>query len=203
MQIKYFTQDDSYTDVLRQQEQAVADVIDGANEQMFIGEHSPMYSLGSSADIADIINAGSIPLVDTGRGGQITYHGPGQLVVYPIINLAKRDARDIRAYIDTLQNWVVATLAEFDIEGMITDDVGVWIKTDMGDLAKIAAFGVRVRKWVTFHGLALNVNCDLTPYQGIIPCGLEMPITSMEELGFSGSVEDVEKVFLETNPFIA
>ncbi|MFZ2620688.1 MAG: lipoyl(octanoyl) transferase LipB, partial [Alphaproteobacteria bacterium] len=186
-------------EAVRRQEAAVADVLAGGPEKLIFAEHAPIYTLGTSAKAADVLHAGTIPVVETGRGGQVTYHGPGQRVVYPILNLTTRE-QDLRWYVRQLQNWVVATLAELGIEGKITDDVGVWVNTPAGE-AKIAAIGIRCRKWVTYHGFALNVQPNLTAYHHIIPCGLTKPITSLHALGCKANMQQVDDTLRRHYPF--
>jgi lipoyl(octanoyl) transferase len=191
MQRIAFTPQHSYQQVLEWQENAVADVINGGAERTFMGEHAPMFTCGTSADAAELLNVGDIPVIATGRGGKTTYHGPGQLVVYPIINLAER-GRDIRLYVHTLQQVIIETLADFNITAHTTDNVGVWVATPQGD-QKIAAIGVKVRKWVAFHGFSLNIAPDLAVYQRIIPCGLKTAqTTSLAALGVPVSLSAVE-----------
>ena len=195
----------SYPNALIKQETAVEKVLnapEGENRPiLFFAEHAPIFTCGTSAEEKDLLNTGDIPIIKSGRGGQITYHGPGQQIIYPIINL-KNHKQDLRWYVRTLQEWIVAVLAEYGIEGKITDDVGVWVATEHGD-EKIAAIGIRVRKWVTFHGLALNVNPDLSAYQRIVPCGIaNKGVTSMQEiLGTAPTLQEIEQHFLAKNPF--
>jgi lipoyl(octanoyl) transferase len=182
MNITYISAEKPYADVVALQEKLVADVIGGEEEQLLFCEHAPVYTLGSSAKESDVLHINDIPVVHTGRGGQVTYHGPGQRVVYPIIDLKNR-GRDIRKYICDLQNWLINTLAHLDVEAYSRDEVGVWVDID-GKPHKIAAIGVRVRKWVTFHGIALNVSPNLEHFKGIIPCGLAgVGVTSLADLG--------------------
>lgn len=201
MKIEYISPKTSYEDALEMQESRVAKVIEGTEkETLFMVEHAPVYTCGTSADIEkDVLGTKQIPVVKTGRGGQITYHGPGQRVVYPILDLSKRN-KDLRKYICNLQKWIIHTLKEFGIEAYSSDDVGVWVKTERGE-EKIAAIGVRVRKWITFHGIALNVNPKLEDYKGIVPCGIsEKGVTSMEALGVDVSMEEVDKKLIELFP---
>ncbi|MCP4354453.1 MAG: lipoyl(octanoyl) transferase LipB [Proteobacteria bacterium] len=179
------------------QVQAVQDVIDGKNESLFLLELDDVYTAGTSSDIERDYLDKSIPLVKTGRGGQLTYHGPGQIVAYPIIDLSKRE-KDLKKYVKDLQAWIINTLKHFDIKAFTTDDVGVWVETDSGR-KKIAAIGIRVRKWVTFHGIALNVDPDLSKFGGIIPCGISnFGVTSISEvLNKQVSNKDVEDVLVE------
>ncbi|PIZ31478.1 MAG: lipoate-protein ligase B [Alphaproteobacteria bacterium CG_4_10_14_0_8_um_filter_53_9] len=182
-----------YPEAVRLMEAAVADVLAGGTERIFICEHPPVFTVGSSGDTkTDILDAGDIPVVETGRGGKITAHGPGQLVVYPILDLSRR-GKDLRAYVRTLQESVLEVLADFGIDGRLTDDVGVWVGDDASS-QKIAAVGVRVRRWVSYHGFALNVTNDLDVYKRIIPCGLaDKGVTRMADFS-NVSVGDVEAV---------
>ena len=194
--LEYVGQDQHYMDVLAKQEATVQTVFDGGKEKVFMVEHHPVYTAGSSAADDEHLKINDIPVVSAGRGGRYTYHGPGQRVVYPILDLRNR-GRDLRKYICDLQKWLINTLAEFGIEAYAADEIGVWVKTPKGE-AKIAAIGVRVRKWVAFHGIALNVDPNLEHFKGIIPCGIMTKgVTSMRELGFEGTLEDVDKVLLE------
>jgi lipoyl(octanoyl) transferase len=182
MKIEYITPNQPYEEVSDYQEELVTEVVNGAEEKILFCEHSPVYTLGSSASESDVLHINDIPAIHTGRGGQVTYHGPGQRVIYPIIDLKNR-SRDIRAYICNLQKWLINTLKHFDVEAYTRDEVGVWVDIN-GKPHKIAAIGVRVRKWVTFHGIALNISPDLEHFKGIIPCGLAgFGITSLENLG--------------------
>lgn len=194
--LEYVGQDQQYMDVLAKQEATVQTVFDGGKEKVFMVEHHPVYTAGSSAADDEHLKINDIPVVSAGRGGRYTYHGPGQRVVYPILDLRNR-GRNLRKYICDLQKWLINTLAEFGIEAYAADEIGVWVKTPKGE-AKIAAIGVRVRKWVAFHGIALNVDPNLEHFKGIIPCGIMTKgVTSMRELGFEGTLEDVDKVLLE------
>lgn len=201
-QVEFITPSTSYEDVLVYQEQCVAEIIAGkGGEKLLFVEHAPIYTLGSSADPADILRT-DIPSIQTGRGGQVTYHGPGQRVIYPILDLRKR-GKDLRSHIDNLQYWVIEVLRELGIRAHLSDEVGVWVSGKTGQLvgseAKIAAVGVRVRKWVAFHGLALNVAPDMSHYAGIVPCGItDRPVTSLKEMGIDASMADVDALFQKT-----
>lgn len=153
-----------------QQEALVKDVADGAPEQIILCEHNPILTLGSSAKPSDAQGPHSIPVVESTRGGQVTYHGPGQRVVYPILKLDERFKTDIRIYMRRLQQWVAAACLELGVEAEIRsgEELGLWIGN-----AKLAAFGVRVRKGVVFHGAALNVSNDLEIYKHFTPCGIK------------------------------
>lgn len=166
-------------------EARVAAIHDGtARELLWLVEHPPLYTAGTSATADDVIDT-RFPVFKTGRGGRHTYHGPGQRVVYIMLDLSRR-GRDVRCFIAALEKWVIAALAHFDVIGFIDPSrVGVWTCTNEGD-AKIAAIGVRIRRWVTFHGVAINVIPDLGHFAGIVPCGLpDSPVTSLDALGRS------------------
>jgi lipoyl(octanoyl) transferase len=170
----------------------------GDNDYVWLLEHPPVYTAGTSADPKDLLDS-RFPVHAAGRGGQYTYHGPGQRVAYVMIDLQKR-APDLRAYIYNLEEWVIETLAALEVKGeRRAGRVGIWI--DMrpygrpkGTEAKIAAIGVRVRKWVAYHGVSINVNPDLSHYTGIIPCGLaQYGVTSLADLGLKVPVQDVDR----------
>src|SRR5690606_245239 len=133
------------------------------------------------------------PTYETGRGGEWTYHGPGQRVAYVMLNLKARDAMDVRRYVQQLEQWVIATLKAFGVEGFTREGrIGVWVNTPQGE-AKIAALGIRVKHWVTYHGICLNVNPDLTHYRGIVPCGIrEFGVTSLHALGVKATMDEVD-----------
>lgn len=153
---------------------------DTASELIWLVEHPPLYTAGTSAEPGDLLAPDRFPVFATGRGGRYTYHGPGQRVVYVLFDLDRR-GRDVRRYVAALEGWIIKALASADICGrIIPGKVGVWV--DPGP-AKIAAIGVRIRRWVTFHGLAINVAPDLAHFDGIIPCGLAEPVTSIAALG--------------------
>jgi len=185
-----------YLPAVAEMESRVTEIIAGrAPEQVWLVEHPPLYTAGTSANGADLLS-NQFPLYETGRGGQITYHGPKQRVAYVMLDLKRRNAMDIRAFVQNLEQWLIATLAEFGIEGFTREGrVGVWVNTKTGGEAKIAALGIRVRKWVTFHGVALNVNPDLSHYLGIVPCGIRgFGVTSMHDMGVFASMDEVDAV---------
>ena len=187
-----------YLPAVAEMEKRVEDIIAGrAPELVWLVEHPPLYTAGTSANEADLLS-GEFPLYHTGRGGQITYHGPGQRVVYVLLNLKKRGAMDVRAFVQQLEAWLIATLAEFGVKGEVREGrVGVWVETTMNE-AKIAALGIRIRRWVTFHGVALNVQPDLSHYAGIIPCGIRgYGVTSLYALGITASMAEVDAVLEE------
>ena len=169
-----------------------------ANEAIWLIEHPPLYTAGTSAKIDDLKSPGRFPVFEAGRGGQYTYHGPGQRVVYLMLDLRKR-GRDIRCFVNGLEHWVIDTLAHFNITGEIRDGrVGVWVRQpEKGPLveAKIAAIGVRVSRWVSFHGISLNISPDLSHYDGIVPCGIsDQGVTSFEDLGHIVAMEEIDTV---------
>lgn len=163
-----------------------------APEQVWLLEHPPLYTAGTSAREADLLAPGRFPVYRTGRGGQFTYHGPGQRVGYVMLDLVKR-GRDVRAFVAQLEQWVIGTLAAFNVRGEVRPGrVGVWVQTPAGE-AKIAAIGLRVRHWVSFHGISLNVEPNLEHYSGIVPCGIsDAGVTSLVALGLPVSMADVD-----------
>ena len=173
-----------------------------AEECVWLLEHPSMYTAGTSAKAQDLLTK-RFEVHETKRGGQYTYHGPGQRIIYPILDLNRR-GRDIRAYVRLLEDWVIATLDAFQIKGEVREGrVGVWVqrpekpRTATGEIAedKIAAIGVRVRKWIAFHGISFNVEPDLDHYDGIVPCGIESHgITSLVDLGLPVTVSDLDIV---------
>lgn len=172
-----------------------------APECVWLLEHPPLYTKGSSGKDTDILGSASLPVYNTGRGGQVTYHGPGQRIAYVMIDLKPRYL-DIRRYVFELEEWIIQTLAAFDVKGERRQGrIGIWVQKN-GQDHKIAAIGVRVQKWVTSHGIALNINPDLSAYKNIIPCGLsQYGVTSLADLGLNVSLEDVDRVLRETFPF--
>lgn len=184
----------SYPDALARMADQVRAMRDGtAGELAWLVEHPPLYTQGTSGDAADVLNP-ELPLFETGRGGQVTYHGPGQRVVYLMLDLNQR-GKDVRAYVQKLEAWMIATLAHFGVEGFTREGrIGVWVNTPTGE-AKIAALGVRVQGWVTSHGIALNVHPDLSHYAGIVPCGIrDYGVTSLKALGVTASMAEVDSV---------
>jgi lipoyl(octanoyl) transferase len=168
-----------------------------AAERVWLIEHPPLYTAGTSAKPQDLLDA-RFPVFKTGRGGQYTYHGPGQRVAYVMLDLRRRRP-DLRAFVASLEAWLIDTLAAFDVSGETREDrVGVWVaRPDKGPGAedKIAAIGVRVRRWATFHGVALNVAPDLSHFSGIAPCGIhaaEFGVTSLADLGRTASLGAVD-----------
>ena len=182
-----------YPSALQWMEARAVAVADGtARECIWLLEHPPLYTSGTSADPADLIDC-RFPVFAAGRGGQYTYHGPGQRVAYVILDLNKRGA-DIRRFVHAIEGWMIAALARLDVDARRAQGrVGIW--TDDPDLgeAKIGAIGIRVRRWVTFHGFAINIAPDLTHFAGIVPCGIsQYGITSLSKLGIKATLDSVD-----------
>lgn len=172
-----------------------------ALECIWFLEHPPLYTLGTSGQEKDILPSAQLPIFKSGRGGKVTYHGPGQRIVYLMLDLNQR-VRDIHKYVFELEEWLINTLAELGVKGERRKGrVGIWVSQKGLDY-KIAAIGVRVQKWVTSHGMALNINPNLKDYQNIIPCGIhEHGITSIENLGISVSHDEIDSLLRQTCPF--
>jgi lipoyl(octanoyl) transferase len=187
-----------YPDAIAQMESRVAAIADGqAAELVWLLEHPALYTSGTSGKPADLLEA-RFPVFETGRGGQVTYHGPGQRVAYVMLDL-KRRRPDVRGYVAGLEQWIISTLAAFNVTGERREDrVGVWVKRPdkgAGHEDKIAAIGVRLRRWVTFHGISLNVEPELADFSAIVPCGISDPrygVTSLVDLGLPVSLPDVD-----------
>jgi lipoyl(octanoyl) transferase len=162
-----------YSETVRAMEQHADAVARGdAEEQIWLVEHPAVVTAGTSAAHVDLLQPGRFPVVEIGRGGRHTYHGPGQRVIYPIIHLGHR-GRDVRRFVTALEQWAIAALAEFGVPAFPhTAGTGIWVQTDAG-AAKIGAIGVRIRRWVSFHGMAINVTTDLQHFDAIVPCGIE------------------------------
>ncbi|MGI9500652.1 MAG: lipoyl(octanoyl) transferase LipB [Geminicoccaceae bacterium] len=164
-----------------------------ASELVWLVEHPPLITSGTSAKAADLIDVGRFPFYDAGRGGQYTYHGPGQRVGYVMLDLRKR-GQDLRRYIYRLEDWIIRTLNAFDIIGERRDGrVGIWVVRPDGREDKIAAIGVRVRRWITYHGIAINLAPDLEHFSSIVPCGISgHGVTSIQELGCLATLADLD-----------
>ena len=185
----------AYPDAVAAMEERVAAILARETpEQVWLLEHPPLYTAGTSAQSDDLLDSLDLPVFKSGRGGQYTYHGPGQRVAYVMLDLAARGRMDLRCFVRDLEQWLIGTLAEFGIAGVRRDGrVGIWVETDAGE-AKIAAIGVRVRRWVTFHGVSLNVAPDLAHYRGIVACGIrEYGVTSLAALGVDAAMADVDR----------
>lgn len=178
----------SYAEALSTMEARVAAVMEGSERELiWLLQHPPVYTAGTSADPAELIDP-RFPVIRTGRGGRYTYHGPGQRIGYVVLDLARR-RRDVRAYVHALEGWVIAALGELGVAAFrASGRVGIWTM-DRGREAKIGAIGVRVRRWVTLHGFAVNIDPDLAHFGGIVPCGLpEFPVTSLAALGYDTDI---------------
>jgi lipoyl(octanoyl) transferase len=191
-----------YEDAVATMEQEVAAIAEGrADELVWLVEHPPLYTAGTSAKAADLIAPDRFPVFATGRGGEYTYHGPGQRVAYVMLDL-KRRRQDVRAFVAALEEVIIRTLDQMNVRGERREDrVGVWVRRPEKPLLpdgamaedKIAALGIRLRKWVTFHGLSLNVDPDLTHFSGIVPCGIDTyGVTSLVDLGLLVMMPDVD-----------
>ncbi|OWU72094.1 lipoate--protein ligase [Roseovarius sp. 22II1-1F6A] len=191
-----------YEDAVARMEQRAAEIAEGrAPELVWLVEHPPLYTAGTSARDKDLTQPDRFPVHISKRGGQYTYHGPGQRVAYVMLDLNRR-GRDIRAFVESLEGWVIDTLAEFNLRGEIRQGrVGVWIaRPDLPPLPdgtpredKIAAIGIRLRKWVSFHGISINVEPDLDHFGGIVPCGISgHGVTSLVDLGLPVTMGDLD-----------
>ncbi|MEP5700134.1 MAG: lipoyl(octanoyl) transferase LipB [Sneathiella sp.] len=196
-----------YEQALAEMEARVTAIREGAApELIWLLEHPPLYTAGTSAEEQDLVAPDKFPVYNAGRGGQYTYHGPGQRVAYVMLDLKKRGS-DIRRFVEDMENWVIDVLAQYQIKGEKRDGrVGVWVQKGLKE-DKIAAIGARVRKWVSFHGISINVEPDLTHYDGIVPCGIsEHGVTSLIDQGIPITMEEFdqelrasfEKIFLES-----
>ncbi len=184
----------AYPEAVAAMEARVAAIAAGtASEQIWLVEHPPLYTSGTSARADDLIDA-RFPVFETGRGGQYTYHGPGQRVAYAMLDLKRRDP-DLRRYVGALEAWLIGTLSAFNVIGERREDrVGVWVPRAGGE-DKIGAIGIRVRQWVSFHGISLNVDPELSHFDGIVPCGVrEHGVTSLANLGRLVSMAEVDTV---------
>lgn len=204
-----------YDHAVVEMEREAARIAEGADELVWLVEHPPLYTAGTSAEAKDLLAPSRFPVHQTGRGGEYTYHGPGQRVVYVLLDL-KRRRQDVRAFVSALEEVVIGTLADMNVRGERREDrVGVWVQrperpTLPGGLMaedKVAAIGIRLRRWVSFHGFSLNVDPDLEHFSGIVPCGIAgYGVTSLVDLGLPVMVSDVdplirqnfERVFGET-----
>ena len=187
-----------YPDALAQMDERATAIAAGeAPELVWLLEHPPLYTSGTSAQPADLLDS-RFPVFEAGRGGQFTYHGPGQRVAYLMLDLKARKP-DVRAYVATLEEWIIRTLAAFNVRGERREDrIGVWVarpEQGEGREDKIAAIGIRIRKWVSLHGISLNVDPDLSHFSGIVPCGVSAQrygVTSLVDLGLPVTLHDVD-----------
>lgn len=181
-------------------ERRVEAIRDGrAAETVWLLEHPPLYTAGTSADADELLDAERFPVYRTGRGGRYTYHGPGQRVAYVMLDLRRRGP-DVRAYVRALEGWLIATLARLGVNGECrAGRVGIWVRLGDGREAKIAALGVRVRRWITYHGIALNVNPELSHFDGIVPCGIAgHGVTSLRALDVTAGMDEVDAALRDT-----
>jgi lipoyl(octanoyl) transferase len=183
-----------YPDALARMDAEVAAIAEGAPELIWLLEHPPIYTAGTSAKLADLVSPDRFPVYETGRGGQYTYHGPGQRVAYVMLDLKKR-GNDVRAFVAGLEDVIIRTLMEFGVVGERREDrVGVWVRRGERE-DKVAALGIRVRRGVTLHGLSINVNPELEHFDGIVPCGVsEHGVTSLWDLGVNVGMGEVDVV---------
>ena len=197
-----------YPDAVRLMEDRAEAIAAGtASELIWLVEHPPLYTAGTSARPSDLIAPDRFPVFEARRGGQYTYHGPGQRVVYVMLDVGKR-GRDVRHFVQDLESWVIATLARFNVAGEVRQGrVGVWVTrpdkplTPEGLIAedKIAAIGIRLRKWVSFHGLSINVDPELSHFDGIVPCGIRNHgVTSLVDLGLPVTMDDLDVALRST-----
>ena len=189
-----------YPDALSFMDERVAGIhAEREDECVWLLEHPPLYTAGTSAKEDDLLDA-RFPVFETGRGGEHTYHGPGQRVGYVMLDLKARGASDIKQYVWSLEEWIIKTLAVFDVQGeRRCGRVGIWVVREDGREEKIAAIGVRVRHWITLHGVAINLAPDLEHFGGIVPCGIsEHGVTSMEALGKPVKPDVFDKILQKT-----
>lgn len=173
----------------------------GDPDFVWLLEHPPLYTAGTSAKTEDMLNP-TFPVYQTGRGGQYTYHGPGQRIAYVMMDIRRRGT-NIRRYVHDLEEWVITALKDFGIKGERRPGrIGIWVATN-GSEAKIAAIGVRVRRWVTYHGVSINLSPDLSHYNGIVPCGIKgYGVTSLKALGIEASMPELDKALFDSWDFI-
>ncbi len=186
-----------YKETLQQMEERVAGIISGTSpELVWLLEYPPLYT--ASAKQADLLDRAKFPVFQAGRGGEFTYHGPGQRVAYVLLNLKKRGQEDVKAYVMNLEQWIINTLGQFAITGLRKEGrVGIWVENNHTE-AKIAAIGIRLRKWITFHGIAINLNPDLSHFSGIVPCGIaKYGVTSCAALDKNITMQALDAVLKE------
>lgn len=209
MEIKHISGLAPYAETLAAMEARVAQIAAGtADEAIWLLEHPPLYTAGTSTNPADLTDPTRFPVHIAGRGGQYTYHGPGQRVVYVMLDLNTR-GRDVRRFVCALEDWIIATLAAFNVRGeRRTGRVGVWVvrpdRISVGGAPaedKIAAIGVKLRRWVSFHGISINVEPDLSHFSGIVPCGIkDHGVTSLVDLGLPVTLADLDAALLAQLP---
>ena len=195
----------AYPDALSFMEERVEAIHkEAAPETVWLLEHPPLYTAGTSADEAELLDPDRFPVYQTGRGGRHTYHGPGQRIAYVMVDLTKR-GNDVRAFVKNLEQWVIRALARFNVTAESRDDrVGIWVRrgapgNPVSREDKIAAIGVRVRHWVTYHGIAINLEPELEHFSGIVPCGIaEHGVTSLWDLGVTPTMVELDAALMET-----
>jgi lipoyl(octanoyl) transferase len=190
-----------YPEALSRMEARQAGISEGkASELIWLIEHPPLYTGGTSADPAELLSQ-QFPVYDSGRGGRYTYHGPGQRVGYVMLDLARR-GKDVRCYVHALEGWVIDALADFGVQARRAEGrIGIWCDTRDGREAKIGAIGVRIRRWVTAHGFAVNIAPDLSHFGGIVPCGIaEYPVTSLADLGITANLSEFDAALAKSFP---
>jgi lipoyl(octanoyl) transferase len=186
-----------YPDAVHAMEEAVSAIGRGTGpERVWLLEHPPLYTAGTSSKAEDLLEA-RLPVFKTGRGGQYTYHGPGQRVAYVMLDLGRRDRRDVRVFVRDLEEWLIRALARLGVTGeRRRGRVGIWVTGRGGREDKIAAIGVRLKQWVSYHGVSLNVRPDLSHYSGIVPCGIaegDLGVTSLAALGIDAAMTDADE----------
>ncbi len=205
-----------YAHAVAVMEERIQDIRDGRQDELvWLLEHPPLYTAGTSAKESDLINGNRFPVYKTGRGGQYTYHGPGQRVAYVMLDLKKRTP-DVKLFVKNLEQWIIDTLAEFGVKGEVRDGrVGVWVQESGSEKpgigvgtrrniksaaeSKIAAVGIRIRRWVTYHGISINISPDLSHYSGIIPCGIrDYGITSLQGIGIETTMDKFDKQLIKS-----
>ncbi len=173
-----------------------------ADNLIWLLQHPPIYTGGITAKPTDLLDTSRFPVYHTNRGGQYTYHGPGQRIVYVMLDL--RQHQDIRLFVRTLEQWVINTLQTYGISAFTLDGkIGIWVKTDTDKYAKIAAIGIRIRKWISFHGMAVNINPDLSHFNGIVPCGINAQnygVTSLDKLGVNVTMQEFDQRLVQEFP---
>lgn len=185
-----------YPEAVRAMESRVEALAAGhAPELVWLLEHPPLYTAGASGRAEDLIQPDRFPVFQTGRGGQYTYHGPGQRVGYVMLDLQRRGRADLRRYVRDLEEWLILTLARFAVRGeQRAGQVGIWVARPDGAEEKIAAIGVRVRRWITYHGVSINRDPDLSHFEGIVPCGIpDRGVTSLAALGVTVSTAELDR----------
>ncbi|USI72250.1 lipoyl(octanoyl) transferase LipB [Sphingomonas morindae] len=196
----------AYPDAVAEMEARAAAIREGtARELIWLLEHPPLYTAGTSAGAGELLAPGRFPVYPSGRGGRYTYHGPGQRVGYVLLDLDRR-GRDVRCFVHRLEGWLIATLGALGVSARSeTGRVGIWVDRPDGQEAKIGAIGVRVRRWVTLHGFSVNIDPDLDHFQGIVPCGLpQFPVTSLAQLGTVVGMKQFDAALKDgLQPFLA